>query len=69
MLKKKKEEMKRCFLSPKVKEDRNTLSIKVSSLAFQTAPKAAATEKHRLVDDQNVSCPPGKESVKVLRPC
>lgn len=57
------------FLSPEVKECRNPLSIKVSSLAFQTAPKAAATEKHRLEDDQNISCPPGKESVKVLRPC
>lgn len=70
---KKKEELKCCFLSffpsPKVKEDRNLLSIKDCRFAFQTAAFGALTEKHRLVDDQNISCPPGKESVKVLRSC
>lgn len=65
MLKEKRTEV----LFSKVKEDRKPLSIKASSLAFQTAPKAAVTEKHRLVYDQNISCPPVKETVKVLRSC
>lgn len=52
------------FFSPEVKKDANPLSIKVSSFAFQTAPKIAVTGKLTLVDGQNISCPPGKESAR-----
>lgn len=45
-------------------QERRKPSINISSLAFQTAPKIAVTEKCTLVDDQNKSCPPGKESAR-----